>query len=154
METNTSSFDLALARMGPKISIRLGLTLPIPGVNFGMVKPEIAIDDIDIGYAVDDPVERAAFVKEQVEWSLQAVNGAMPMIDQCMEMQIANLLAPQVGSTGYADRLTSLETSLSGQRERMNAVVEQINTNTESLAKLLASRIISEAGVVDAEESK
>lgn len=101
-----------------EVSAELGLTLPIPGVDFGMVKPVIRVDGIDTDGDVD------AQLKAGVEVGVKA----LAVLDDQMDVALLNLLAPEMGKPGYRERLEKTESLLEGVRKTLNEAVTRLNS--------------------------
>jgi hypothetical protein len=103
-----------------RVSVELALTLPIPGVDYGMVKPSIRIDNIDPSGDVD----------AQVSLGLETGGSVLARLDEHMEIAIHDMLAPETGAPGYRERLASVEKMQSNMVSTLNEVVRRVKAQS------------------------
>jgi len=115
----------------PRVSVELALTLPIPGVDYGMVKPAIRLDNID----------PTGDVEAQISVGLETAARALARLDEHMEIAIHDMLAPETGAPGYRDRLASVERMQASIVERLNEVVRRLKAagTAEGIAEGVAN---------------
>lgn len=82
-----------------RIGVELGLTLPIPDVQFGNIKPVIRIDGID----------PSGDIAAQVAEGITVANLAINQIDGNMGTIIDQLLSPEASYAEYIGRMNKLE---------------------------------------------
>ncbi len=102
--------------MGPTVTVKLGLTVPHPTIEYANVKPELELRDID----------PAGDVGEQIRVGLETAARAFVEIDGQMETVLAEIMAPETGVRGVRVRLDELETLQTGFRETLASVVERL----------------------------
>ena len=113
-----------------KVSVAIGLTLPIPDQPYGMVKPEIRLDDIDPYGDVD----------MQLAVGLETAAKALVRIDEHLEIAIGQMLAPETDVAGYRERLAAIENLQVRVAERVNQIVKRIRDG--ELAEALTEEIV------------
>ncbi len=97
----------------------VGVTLPIPGMDYSFIRPEISISDIDPEGDVD----------AQVALALGAVATAFEAADEQLEVTIGRLLAVSAGAPTMNERVREVEDSTRRVHERMAKIVERLKTH-------------------------
>jgi hypothetical protein len=98
------------------VTVELGLTLPIPGVDYGNVKPVIRIDGIDPGGDVEAQLASALATSER----------AFALIDEHMEMAVSRAISPQTDQPTPMDRIAALESQVPQIRRLLNETVKRV----------------------------
>jgi hypothetical protein len=106
----------------PKISVMTGLTLPIPGQQYGMLKTEIRFSDIDIDEDVDVQLKRCS----------EAALAASESSEKTLAQVVADTSGLAVEGTGIVAELTTFKeatkaavTRLAQEVKRQKDVLEQ-----------------------------
>lgn len=117
-----------------RVSVELGLTLPIPGIDYSSVRPTTRIDNIDPN----------GDVEAQITLGLETAAKALVALDEHMEVAIHDMLAPETNAPGYRDRLTSVERTQAAVVERLNEVVRRMKQ--PEVAAALAAAVREKGG--------
>lgn len=99
-----------------RVSVQLGLTVPIPGLDFGMIKPSIGVEGIDPSLPID----------AQIEEALAIAKVALESSSDSLGEYIATLTPP--------DKITELENSVLAIKSTLNRLVSRLNAHFETEA--------------------
>lgn len=113
-----------------RLNVHVGVVLPIPGLNIGVIKPDIEIQGLDPN----------GDVEAQVTLALEKAAYAMARMDEQLEVVMTDMLSPETGSPGYRERLEEAERSISAVKQRLNEVIVRLRENSQTLTQLVGSQ--------------
>jgi len=109
-----------------RVNVSLGLTVPIPGLDFGMIKPSIGVEGINPSLPIDEQIEEAlATAKVALEASSDSLSG-----------YLATLTPP--------DKIRDLENTLVSVRSRLNDLIARMNAFFKNEATVAAEAAAAE----------
>lgn len=103
-----------------RVTVELGIVLPVSKDGFGNVKPRVVLSGIDPFGDVD----------HQITVGLNTAVKAFARIDESLDQVLSELLAPVTGQPGFKDRLEVNEKDVSvakGNIRRMADKVKQLD---------------------------
>ena len=104
-----------------KVSISIGVTLPIPGMDYSFIRPEISISDIDPEGDVD----------AQVALALGAAAVAFDKADEHLEVTIGRLLAVNAGEPTMHERVGEIEDAQRRVHETLLKVRDRLKDHVQ-----------------------
>lgn len=102
--------------------MKLGLKIPVPGVDYSNVDVEVAINGIDPEGDVD----------AQITASLETASQAFVRLDENVEVALSEILAPETGVPGYRERLEGVEQVIGKLTKRFNKLVPKVRDHIQS----------------------
>lgn len=115
-----------------RVTVELGLVLPVSKDGFGNVKPRLVLSGLDPFGDVD----------RQITVGLETAVKAFARIDESLDQVLSELLAPVTGQPGFKDRLEVNEKDVStakGNIRRMADKVKQLDTQLAAAISELAA---------------
>ena len=93
--------------------VELGLTIPIPDQEYGMVRPNIRLE-----------IDETGDVDTQVTQQLQTAERVFGKIEEQYEVILTNLLATHTGDASIGDRVSGLEQAFNKLTRKVRELVE------------------------------
>lgn len=97
------------------------ISIPIPGVDYSNVKMDIHINEIDPDGDVPEQVTRA----------LLGVAQAIVLIDDQLEINLAEIFSGQEKTESTRDLVTGVRKTMLQHHERINAITKQVQKLTD-----------------------
>lgn len=108
-----------------RVTVELGLVLPVTKDGYGNVKPRIVLSGLD----------PSGDVEKQISTGLETAVRAFVRIDESLDQVLSELLAPVTGQPGFKDRLEISEkdiTTAKGNIRRMAAKVKELDSDLKA----------------------
>jgi hypothetical protein len=112
-----------------RVTVELGVVLPVTKDGFGNVKPRIMLSDID----PNGDVER------QITVGLDTAVRAFARIDEALDQVLSELLAPVTGQPGFKDRLELAERDVSTAKGNIKRMAEKVKSMDADLKRAIES---------------
>lgn len=113
-----------------RVTVELGLVLPVTKDGYGNVKPRIVLSGLD----------PAGDIEKQITTGLNTAVRAFARIDESLDQVLSEILAPVTGQPGFKDRLEVMEKDLATAKGNIRRMAEKVKSMDGDLKKTLEAR--------------
>lgn len=112
-----------------RVTVELGLVLPVTKDGFGNVKPRIVLSGIDPFGDVD----------KQISLGLETAVKAFARIDGSLDQVLSEILAPVTGQPGFKDRLEVAEKDVTTAKGNIRRTAEKVKSMDADLKRAISA---------------
>lgn len=111
-----------------RVTVELGLVLPVTKDGYGNVKPRIVLSGLD----------PFGDVEKQISVGLETAVKAFVRIDESLDQVLSELLAPVTGQPGFKDRLELSEKDVKTAKGNIRRIADKVKSMDAEVAAALA----------------
>ena len=119
-----------------ELSYEAGITLKIPGTDYGMAKPSVRFT-IDVEGDID----------AQIEQHKKALEKLAPAVEESLAQELANITGLNVEGYGVAEKVKGLE-------QRLDFIVTEMKRQKEVLEDIVGAKQVDKPAVRGGEEKE